>query len=95
MGIEIGTLYVRRSAWLRATPERVWQEFTSFERLAAWFGRGHRLEALERIMNYSNAQLLEDGYNTVVRRARENEALVGTAIAEANALAVASASTKR
>jgi len=47
MGIEIGTLYVRRSAWLRATPDRVWREFTSFDRLAAWFGRGHRLEAFE------------------------------------------------
>lgn len=47
MGIEIGTLYVRRNTWLRATPERVWQEFTSFERLAAWFGRGHRLESFE------------------------------------------------
>jgi len=45
MGIEIGTLHVRRSGLVRATPERVWQEFTSFDRLAAWFGRGHRLEA--------------------------------------------------
>jgi len=25
----------------------VWQEFTSFERLAAWFGLGHRLETFE------------------------------------------------
>jgi uncharacterized protein YndB with AHSA1/START domain len=28
-------------------PERVWQEFTSFDRLAAWFGRGHQLEAYQ------------------------------------------------
>lgn len=47
MGIEIGALHVRRSGWLHATPERVWQEFESFERLAAWFGTGHRLEAYE------------------------------------------------
>lgn len=47
MGIEIGALQVRRSAFLRATPERVWEEFTSFERLAAWFGLGHTLEVYE------------------------------------------------
>lgn len=47
MGSQIGALHVRRSSLVRATPERVWQEFTSFERLAAWFGRGHRLEAFE------------------------------------------------
>src|SRR5262245_32489146 len=47
MGIEIGALHVRRSAFIQATPERVWQEFTSFDRLDAWFGRGHRLETYE------------------------------------------------
>ncbi len=47
MGIEISALHVRRSSLIQATPERVWQEFTSFDRLAAWFGRGHQLEAYE------------------------------------------------
>ncbi len=47
MGIEISALHVRRSCFIRATPERVWKEFTSFERLAAWFGTGHKLEAYE------------------------------------------------
>lgn len=47
MGIEIGALHVRRSGLIQATAERVWQEFGSFERLAAWFGRGHQLEAYE------------------------------------------------
>lgn len=47
MGIEISRLHVRRSALLEATPERVWEEFTSFEQLAAWFGRGHTLESYE------------------------------------------------
>jgi uncharacterized protein YndB with AHSA1/START domain len=47
MGIEIGRLHVRRSGFIRATPERVWEEFTSFERLAAWFGHGHQLEVYE------------------------------------------------
>jgi uncharacterized protein (DUF1501 family) len=37
---------------------------------------GNRLKSLERIMNYSHAHLLEDGYTAVVRRARENEAIV-------------------
>jgi uncharacterized protein YndB with AHSA1/START domain len=47
MGIAISPLHVRRSAFVSATPERVWQELGSFERLAAWFGRGHRLEVYE------------------------------------------------
>jgi uncharacterized protein YndB with AHSA1/START domain len=47
MGIEISALHVRRSSLIDATPERVWQEFTSFERLAAWFGQGHQLEVYE------------------------------------------------
>ena len=47
MGVEISALHVRRSGLIQATPERVWQEFASFERLAAWFGRGHELEAYE------------------------------------------------
>jgi uncharacterized protein YndB with AHSA1/START domain len=47
MGIEISPLHVRRSALINATPERVWLEFTSFERLAAWFGTGHTLEVYE------------------------------------------------
>lgn len=37
---------------------------------------GNRLRALERIIAYSHAHVLEDGYNTVVNRARENEAIV-------------------
>jgi uncharacterized protein YndB with AHSA1/START domain len=31
-------LVVRRSIHVRAIPERVWQEFTSFERMEAWWG---------------------------------------------------------
>jgi uncharacterized protein YndB with AHSA1/START domain len=47
MGIAIGALSVRRSCLVHATPDRVWQEFSSFDRLAAWFGRGHRLDVYE------------------------------------------------
>ena len=47
MGIEIGALHVRRSSLIQETPERVWQEFASFDRFAAWFGRGQQLEAYE------------------------------------------------
>lgn len=47
MGIEIGLLHVRRSIFIQASPARVWQEFGSFERIAAWLGRGHRLHRLE------------------------------------------------
>jgi uncharacterized protein YndB with AHSA1/START domain len=47
MGTTVGTMYVRRSAFIRATPERVWEEFASFERLRGWFGIGHALLAYE------------------------------------------------
>jgi uncharacterized protein YndB with AHSA1/START domain len=47
MSIEIGALHVRRSCLIRATPDRTWQEFTSFARLTAWFGRGQQLEVYE------------------------------------------------
>jgi uncharacterized protein YndB with AHSA1/START domain len=47
MGLDIGPLHVRRSIFIRATPARVWQEFLSFEKLGAWFGRGHTLHRYE------------------------------------------------
>jgi uncharacterized protein YndB with AHSA1/START domain len=47
MGITIGLLNVRRSILIQAPPERVWQEFGGFERIAAWFGQGHDLHQFE------------------------------------------------
>jgi len=47
MGVEIGTLFVRRSCLIMATPAQVWREFTSLERAAAWLGRGQILETWE------------------------------------------------
>lgn len=44
MGMDISRLHVRRSAFMNASPARVWQEFTDFERFAAWYGTGHTLE---------------------------------------------------
>ena len=47
MPLTIGALHIRRSAWIRATPARVWEEFASRERLDRWFGLGHRLDGFE------------------------------------------------
>jgi uncharacterized protein YndB with AHSA1/START domain len=47
MGSEIGPLAVRRSIWIDAKPERVWEEFESLERMKLWFGTGHTLVAYE------------------------------------------------
>jgi uncharacterized protein YndB with AHSA1/START domain len=47
MGIQISLLHVRRSLLIQASPARVWQEFTSFERISAWLSRGHVLHAFE------------------------------------------------
>ncbi len=43
----IDALVVRRSMFIRATRERVWEEFETFERMAAWWGTGHTLQAYE------------------------------------------------
>ncbi len=47
MGIAISLLNVRRSILIQAPPARVWQEFETFERIAAWFGLGHQLHRFE------------------------------------------------
>jgi uncharacterized protein YndB with AHSA1/START domain len=47
MGTKIGPIAVRRSIWIAARPERIWQEFESFERMKRWFGTGHELTAYE------------------------------------------------
>lgn len=36
-------LTVRRCIHISATPERVWRELASLERMQAWFGTGHTL----------------------------------------------------
>ncbi len=41
---------------------------------------GQRLKAMEQIMAYSHAHILEKGYNASVRRARESEAKVSEAL---------------
>lgn len=48
-------------------------------------GNGRRLKAFQDIMNYTHDHLFEESYNTVVRRARENEGFVGSAFEEADA----------
>jgi uncharacterized protein YndB with AHSA1/START domain len=47
MGLQIGALAVRRSTFIQASPERVWREFETPERIAAWLNRGHELHAIE------------------------------------------------
>ena len=47
MGVTIGHLNVRRSTLINAAPARVWQEFTTQEKLKAWFGQGHTLHTFE------------------------------------------------
>ena len=79
MGTRIGALHVRRSAFIAATPERVWDEFTSYERLAAWFGRGHQLEVytaelggvIQLSVDVDGAKLAFGGTIVVFDEARE------------------------
>ncbi len=47
VGTQPGALVVRRSIWIGATPDRVWQEFETFEAMRLWFGTGHTLVSYE------------------------------------------------
>ncbi|NNM30065.1 MAG: DUF1501 domain-containing protein, partial [Akkermansiaceae bacterium] len=49
---------------------------------------GRRLEAFDKIMRHTHENLLEDGYNDVVERARDNEVFINTALLEAAASGV-------
>ena len=44
---EISPFGIRRATFIHATPVRVWEEFTSFERVRAWYGTGHELTRFE------------------------------------------------
>lgn len=44
---EVSPLSVRRSILINAHPDRVWREFESFDRMAAWWGTGHSLVAYD------------------------------------------------
>lgn len=50
--------------------------------------QGNRLKALEKIMQYSHAHIIEEGYGEVVRSARENEGVIAEAIAVENSLGI-------
>ena len=47
MATEIGPLAVRRSIWIEAEPDRVWEEFESLDQMRRWYGTGHSLIAYE------------------------------------------------
>jgi uncharacterized protein (DUF1501 family) len=49
---------------------------------------GNRFKAFERIMQYSQAHIIEEGYNEAIRSARENEALISEAMKVETALGI-------
>jgi uncharacterized protein YndB with AHSA1/START domain len=62
MGTQIGLLNVRRSILIQASPARVWEEFTSFERISAWLNRGHTLHVFEpRLGGHTDMSVEIDG----------------------------------
>ena len=42
-----GKLAVRRALVIQASPERIWREFEDHDRMARWWGTGHRLVMYE------------------------------------------------
>lgn len=61
MGMTISALSVRRSIQIQASPQRVWEEFETFDRIAAWFGRGHELHRFEAKLGGSVDLSIEAG----------------------------------
>lgn len=57
---EISPFGIRRAAFIHATPERVWEEFTSFERMRAWYGTGHQLTEYEPRVGATVETFLDD-----------------------------------
>ena len=47
MPTEISQYHVRRSTWIAAPPDVVWEEMTAFDRMRRWYGTGHTLTAYE------------------------------------------------
>jgi uncharacterized protein YndB with AHSA1/START domain len=47
MGLSIGPLHVRRSTFIEATPQAVWQHFTTEDAVKAWLDQGHTVHAFE------------------------------------------------
>ena len=47
MSLQIGALHVRRSIFIDALPSRVWEEFATHSRVAAWLSHGHVLHTFE------------------------------------------------
>jgi uncharacterized protein YndB with AHSA1/START domain len=47
MGLQISHLHVRRSAFIAASPERIWREFESFEGICSWLNLGHAIHTFE------------------------------------------------
>jgi uncharacterized protein YndB with AHSA1/START domain len=47
MGMVIGPLHVRRSILIEAPARRVWQEFTSSDRIKSWLNLGHVVHRFE------------------------------------------------
>ncbi len=65
MPTQISPLSVRRAILIHATPERVWQEFESLERMQKWFGTGHSLVAYEpRVGGYVETDAAGDHNGT-------------------------------
>ena len=58
---EISPFGIRRAAFIHATPGRIWEEFTSLERMQAWYGTGHQLTQYEPWAGGTVETVLGDG----------------------------------
>jgi uncharacterized protein YndB with AHSA1/START domain len=68
MPTAISPFHVRRSCWIDAPPGVVWEEFTTFERMRAWYGTGHTLTEYEpRVGGIVETAILLDDKDTRFR----------------------------
>src|SRR5688572_21853674 len=61
MTTEISPFGIRRAAFIHATPDRIWEEFTTLERMQAWYGTGHQLTQYEPRVGGNVETILGDG----------------------------------
>ena len=78
MGIEIGPLHVRRSAFINASPARVWKEFETAESIRGWLDSGHQVHEFEPQVG-GKVDLINAGRTPVIEK--DIGEIIATAVA--------------
>lgn len=50
MGLAVGSLHVRRSTFIEASPQVVWQHFATEDSIKVWLDQGHTVHTFEPVL---------------------------------------------